>query len=72
MKAHLSKDNTETDANTHIWEGMTVADFWTTLEQFFSGFLGNTDHTALVEKAMKFGDFNEDGQVNEITVKVAV
>ena len=63
IKARVHKDRLDDDVDTHVWEGMTVAELWTTLEQYLTGILGDTDHTPIIEKALKFGDFNNDATV---------
>ena len=50
-------------SNDSVWEGMTRNDFYSLIKKYFIHILGNNDHSSLIDRALRFADFNKDGQV---------
>ena len=49
-----------------VKDGITVEEFWDLLQGFFTRTLGSGDHTALIQKALDFVDFNQDEIVSKL------
>ena len=48
-----------------VKDGITQGELWDLLQGFFFRTLGEGDHNNIIEKALQFADFNDDGLVGD-------
>ena len=53
-----------------VKDGITQGELWDLLEGFFTRTLGEGDHNNIIEQALEFADFNDDGSVGNKLIEI--